>query len=113
MYLLNIDFKLLSDTYFDDRNNRPESTAILRLLKDNLHQATVDIEVSGTYFVPRCATNYLVPLLNHEHLRWFVIDLNNKKTSGTAAYVDYLKIALDKVSFLDLIICYINEIQSI
>ena len=88
------------DAYFEDRNNRPESTAILRLIKDTLHQATIDIEVSGVYFVPRCATNFLVPLLNHEHLRWFTIDLNNKKTSGTAAYAEYLKLALDEVSYL-------------
>ena len=95
--MTNILF-ILKDKFFDDRDNRQELTATLRLIRDNIHQAVISIEDNGVYYVPRFATNLLVPLLNHENLRWFTIDYHKVKTSGTAVYADYLRIALNSVS---------------
>ena len=94
----------MKDKYFGDRNNRNELTACITLIRDTWNQATIKIEQTGTYFVPRCGTNFLIPILNHENLRWFTVDLNNRKHSGTAVYSEYLTRALDEVIFIPFLI---------
>ena len=95
--ILFLFYNNITEKYFDDRDNRQELTAHIRLIRDNLHQAVINVEHNGVYYVPRFATHLIVPLLNHENLRWFTIDLNKRKSSGTAVYADYLKTALNQV----------------
>ena len=77
---------------------RPAISAVMTILRSNTQQLYLQIDGNGTYSVPRCATNLIVPLLTHPKIKWSVIHMNGKRTKGTAAYEKYLKIALNEVS---------------
>ena len=73
--------------------------AQIQFSSSETYQCFIKVEKHGNYMVPRYATDLILPILNHENLRWSVLDRNRRKTIGLDAYVDYLSVALDEVSF--------------
>ena len=84
------------------------------MCSSDTYQIFIKVEKHGNYMVPRYCTNLILPILNHENLRWSVIDRNRRKTPGLTAYIEYLGDALDEVNFksnyFTLLKSYINYI---
>ena len=72
--------------------------AQIQFSSSEIYQITIRVDKHGNYMVPRYATDLIVDLLNHENLRWTVIDRNRRKTVGLDTYLQYLSQALDDVS---------------
>ena len=71
----------------------------MTILASNTQQLYIQIDGNGTYSVPRCATNLIIPLLTHPKIKWSVINLNGKRSKGTGVYEKYLKSALNQVKY--------------
>ena len=64
------------------------------------HQMVIRIKNNGEYLVPRCATELIVPLLNHPKFVWTFVGYNGKRKQGIEPYIRYLGTALSDVSIL-------------